>query len=158
MSENPKRFFEILIALLKNGCKNIKSLLEFSLKLIQEDEFKYNDCLTELQIRNLIDSLINCLNNPYEEVRRLAIELLFIIDDENALLFIDKMIKDDNLWNKLKLLEILGGIKNSAAERAIVKLAGDKEEMISERANFFLSHRILLLLLQLIPSLKQETI
>ena len=141
MSENPKRFFEILIALLKNGCKNIKSLLEFSLKLIQEDEFKYNDYLTELQIRNLIDSLINCLNNPYEEVRRLAIELLFIIDDENALLFIDKMIKDDNLWNKLKLLEILGGIKNSAAEGAIVKLAGDKEEMISERANFFLSQR-----------------
>ncbi len=141
MSENPKRFFEIMIDLLKNGCENLKSLLEFSLRLIHEDEFKYHDCLTELQIRSLTDSLINCLNNPYEEVRSLSIELLFILDTENALLFIDKMIEDDNLWNKLKLLEILSGINNNAAEEAIVKLAGDKEEMISECANFYLGQR-----------------
>ena len=141
MTENPKRFFEIFISLLKNSFKNIKNLLEFSLELIHKDEFKYAGYLTELQTRNLTDSLINCLDNPDEEVRRLSSELLFIIDTENALLFVDKMIEDNNLWNKLKLLEILSSINNSVAEDAIIKLAEDNEEMISERAKFSLSQR-----------------
>ncbi len=136
--ENPKRFFEIFIGLLDNDCKNLKNLLELSLEIMGNDELGYKDFVTELQIINLTDSLIDFLDNPDEEVRKLAMELLFIIDTDKALLFIDKMLNDNNLWNKLKLLEILSNVHNEIAENAIVKLTEDKEEMISDRAKFVL--------------------
>jgi len=136
--ENPKRFFEIFIGLLDNDCKNLKNLLELSLEIMSNDELGYKDFVTELQIINLTDSLIDFLDNPDEEVRKLAMELLFIIDTDKALLFIDKMLNDNNLWNKLKLLEILSNVHNEIAENAIVKLTEDKEEMISDRAKFVL--------------------
>ncbi len=138
---NPKTFFDILITRLNNKHNNLKNLLELSLELIKEYGFQVEDYLSELQIRNLTDSLINCLDNPDEEVRKLSIELLFIIDTENALLFLDKMLEDNNLWNKLKLLEVLSGIGGETAEKAIVKLSEDPEEMISERAKFYLSEK-----------------
>jgi len=139
MSANIKEFFELFTIILKDECRNLKNLLEFSLELINETNYNFADFLSELQLRNLTDSLINCLNNPFEEVRRLSVELLFILDPDNALLFVDKMIEDNNLWNKLKLLEILSSIENPVAKIAIVRLAEDKEEMISERAKFCLS-------------------
>ncbi len=136
--ENPKRFFEIFINLLDNECSNLKNLLELSLEIMANEEFSYKDFFTELQVINLTDSLINFLDNPDEEVRKLATEFLFIIDTDKALLFIDKMLNDNNLWNKLKLLEILSNVHNETAENAIIKLTEDKEEMISDRAKFFL--------------------
>ena len=139
--ENPKRFFELFINLLNNDCKNLKNLLELSTEILNQYEFKYKECLSDLQIRNLTGSLIRGLDNPGEEIRKLSTEILFIIDRENALLFLDKMLEDDNLWNKLKLLEILSGIYNHEAEDAIIKLTNDQEEMISDRAKFILSQR-----------------
>ena len=137
--ESPKTFFEIFIKLLNNSHNNLKNLLELSLELIKKNGFLVEDNFSELQIRNFTDSLINCLDNPDEEVRKLSTELLFIIDTENALLFLDKMLEDNNLWNKLRLLEVLSSIESEIAEKAIVKLSEDPEEMISERAKFYLS-------------------
>ena len=68
-------------------------------------------------------------------------ELLFHTDVENAFLFIDTMIEDDNLWNRLKLLEILDGVAGEKATEVLKKLADDPEEMINERAKMILQDR-----------------
>ena len=51
------------------------------------------------------------------------------------------MVEDNDLWNRLKIVEILDGINNPKADRALLKLSNDPEEMIRERAQFALSQR-----------------
>ncbi len=135
------KFFELFIMLLNSECKNLKNLLELSTEILTVQGFKYKEFLSDLQLRNFTDAVIGSLDSPDEEIRKLATELLFILDKENAILFLDKMIGDDNMWNKLKLLEILSGIYNHEAEDAIIRLTSDPEEMISDRAKFILSQR-----------------
>ena len=51
------------------------------------------------------------------------------------------MSEDDNLWNRLKLIDLIGDIQNNDSDRILTKLSGDSEEMVSERAQFILSQR-----------------
>ena len=71
-------------------------------------------------------------------------ELLFTTDQNIAILFIDKMLDDDNMWNRLKLLEILSNTNLPEAESALVRMSNDPEEMISERAKFILFQKSVL--------------
>lgn len=139
--ENPERFFKLFLAMTNYQTKNLESMLELSTEILNRNDISFKEYLSDLQLRNLTDFMIQSLDNPDEEVRKLSTEILFIIEKDNAILFLDKMLEDDNLWNKLKLLEILAGIFNHEAEEAINKLANDPEEMISERAKFILSNR-----------------
>ncbi len=66
---------------------------------------------------------------------------MFLFDEETAILFLDKMAEDDNVWNRLKLIDLLGDIHNKDADRILLKLSGDLEEMVSDRAGFMLSQR-----------------
>jgi len=61
-------------------------------------------------------------------------ELLFHINPKDALLFADKIINDDNIWNRLKLIELLGDVNEIEAVEILKKLAEDSEEMVKERA------------------------
>ncbi|MBS3946672.1 MAG: hypothetical protein KGZ42_14295, partial [Melioribacter sp.] len=49
------------------------------------------------------------------------------------LLFIDSMIKDENMWNRLRLVELLEVINNPVAKDSLMKLMEDNEDMIRER-------------------------
>jgi hypothetical protein len=69
------------------------------------------------------------------------LELLFLLDESFAVLFLDKMVEDNNMWNRLKLLEMLENVRMPEADLALHKLAEDREEMISERAQFVISQR-----------------
>ena len=71
----------------------------------------------------------------------LALELLFILDKNAGILFIDEFIEDNNLWNRLKLIELLDEVYHPKADEALIKLSNDSEEMVKERANFCLSKR-----------------
>ncbi len=139
--ENPKMVFEIIAEILNPKPHNIKSLLNLLKDIIELDgEEKYNS-MSSLQLRNMTDSLSQYLSDSDEEVRMLALELLFILDKNVAVLFFDDFSEDNNIWNRLKLVEILGEVVHPKADEVLVKLANDSEEMIRERAGFCLSKR-----------------
>ncbi len=139
--ENPKMVFEIIAKTLSQKPQNVKSLLNLLKDIIQLDgEEKYSS-MPSLQLRNVIDSLSQYLSDHDEEVRILALELLFILDKNVAVLFVDDFSEDSNLWNRLKLVEILDEVVHPKAEEILMKLANDSEEMVKERASFCLSKR-----------------
>ena len=127
--------------LINKNPQNLRNLLELLREMTVFESIDYKKVLSSLQFRNLTDSVSRCLDNPDEEVRKSAAELLFNLDKNVAVLFLDKMIEDDNMWNRLKLLELLDDIRSEEANSAFQKLANDPEEMISERAQFIISQR-----------------
>ena len=142
--ENPQIVFEIISELLNQNPQNIKALLTLLMDTIQLDgEEKYN-IIPPVQLRSLIDSLSHYLSDYDEEIRMLALELLFIIDKNAAVLFVDDFSEDNNLWNRLKLVDLLHEVFHPKANEALIKLSNDTEEMIRERAISSLSKRNLL--------------
>ncbi len=139
--ENPAVIIRGIIELLQKGEENLRSLLYLLQDILIYEGIDFNSLLGPIELRNLTDSFTRCLENPDEEVRKTSMELLFHIDRENAFLFLDTMLNDDNLWNRLKLLEILDSIDNENSTAALRKLADDPEEMINERAKMILETR-----------------
>jgi len=91
--------------------------------------------------KNMLNAIAENLNNSDEEARRSAMELLFVLDMETGLLFLDTMLEDDNLWNKMRLIDILEEVFDERADDALRKLSGESESMISERATSILENR-----------------
>ncbi len=127
--------------LINKNPNNLRSLLDLLREIVVFENINPKGILTSLQFRQLTDSISKCLDNPDEEVRKTATELLFVLDRSVAVLFLDKMTDDNNMWNRLKLLELLDGVRSAEADFALQKLANDPEEMISERAQFVISRR-----------------
>lgn len=126
-----------------------KFLLEL-LKLLQsiiESDPHLMDSLSVIEKRKLIESISECLTNPDEIVRILTAEIMFKIDQEGAILFLDTMSSDENFWNRIRLLDLIGEIEDTSVMKAIEKLSNDPEEMVSEKAkeilhnnDFFISN------------------
>ncbi len=139
MFEKPLALLSIIPIIINQSSGNIRNLLELTKETIEIYPAILKESLQNLQRRDLADAISKCLDDPDEEVRKYASELLFLIDENIAVLFLDKMLEDDNIWNKLKLLEILSNVKLSQIEPALIKMTNDPEEMISERAKIILS-------------------
>ncbi len=139
--EKPLVLLSIIPVLINKNSGNIRNLLELTKETIEIYPSIIKDVLPNLSQRDLADSISKCLDDPDEEVRKYATELLFSIDENIAVLFLDKMLEDDNIWNKLKLLEILSNVRLAHIEPALTKMANDPEEMISERAKNILSQK-----------------
>ena len=116
-----------------NSNKHLPTILELLQNIIQSDASEL-ERLTGIEKRKLTDSLSNCLTNPDEIVRITAAELLFSIDQETTLLFLDTMINDENIWNRVRLLDLLTELDNPIASEALERLSNDPEEMVSEKA------------------------
>lgn len=116
-----------------NSNKYLPTVLELLQNIIQSDA-KELEYLTGIEKRKLTDSLSNCLTNPDEIVRITSAELLFSIDQETTLLFLDTMINDENIWNRVRLLDLLVELDNPIAYEALERLSNDPEEMVSEKA------------------------
>lgn len=127
-----------LIKTCPNGSKNLLSITEEFMIMNQQ---QFVSLLSPIELRNLVDGFAACLENPDEEIRKLAMELLFGLDSDSAMLFTDTMLGDSNLWNKLKLVELLDGVNNQRSIEALKKLAEDSEMMIADRASFALSSK-----------------
>ena len=128
--------------LLNQNPFNLRNLLELLKDMIVFECLECKNILSNLQMRNLTDAIAKCLDDPDEESRKLALELMFILDESFAVLFLDKMVEDDNMWNRLKLIEMLENVHLPEADSALRKLAEDREEMISERAQAVISQRM----------------
>jgi len=123
--------------LLNQNPHNLKNILELFLSTInyvKDISMQLN--ITMMDVRNIVQGVSGLLNHHDEEVRRAAMEILFELDQESALLFVDVMANDENNWNRLRLLEIIENIPGTEFNSVIQKLLDDEDEMIRERAAY----------------------
>jgi HEAT repeat protein len=137
--ENPKPLYSMITDYLAKNPANIKILLELIKEMIESDDGESFYALSEFEKRGLSDVLTQNLENPDEEVRRNIIELLFFTDAEVALMFLDTMIQDSDIWNRMRILEIIEGCEDQRCIDAVKILANDPDEMVAERAQQMLS-------------------
>jgi HEAT repeat protein len=127
----------LIVSKLHTVIDNNNSYLSAILDLLQNILGIDSECLislTELDRRRLTESLSQSLTNTDEVVRISAAELLFKIDLETALLFLDTMISDENFWNRIRLLDMIADIDRNEVLEALDKLSNDSEEMVNEKA------------------------
>jgi HEAT repeat protein len=127
--------------IIKQFPKNLKNLLWLIKEIVEFDGGESINALSQLDRRSLCDAYTMCLDNPDEEVRKTSIELLFLTSVDTALVFIDTMIEDDNMWNRLKILELMENIYQPKVNEILKKLFNDPEEMIKERVEWMLAQR-----------------
>jgi HEAT repeat protein len=137
--ENRNFLLSKLNGVINSVPKNLRHILSLIKEIYEDDPGQITSSISQIELRSLLNSFVNCLNNSDEEIRRTSAELLFLLEPSTALMFVDKMIEDDNLWNKLKLLELLESNPGEESLAALVKLSEDQEEMISERASMILA-------------------
>lgn len=126
--------------MLTQNPKNLYELISLTESLVMnEPDFKSQINVVDLQ--KLTEAVSNLLSHPDENIRSTATNLLFSLGTETAMLFADQMLNDENMWNRLRLIDILEGIETDESSELLVKLAQDPEEMISERAKEILSQR-----------------
>jgi HEAT repeat protein len=140
--ENPRVILSNISSYLKSSARNLNYLLQLLQELIEFEEGDVQSLLSMLEIRNLNDALADGIENPDEEVRRTAFEILYFINEDMAMLFVDKVVADDNIWNRLKLLELIVDNNSDEAITALKKLAQDSDEIVRERAKEILTEKI----------------
>ena len=138
---NRKVFYSDIVKHLKLNLVNLKPLLEMTFQFVTSNPGDVFGFLSKMEIHNLCTSLTDLLSHPDEEIRRIVTELIFSIDKSSAFVFIDIMSCDSNVWNRLRLVEILEGIYGKESEDALRSLANDDEEMVKERAMAVLNQR-----------------
>ena len=140
-AQNLLLFFKKVSVYLKQHPANLKSILQLIVEMVQIDG---GECLTkvnELEFRSFIEQFSEHLTNSDEEVRAIALELLYFLDAETALMFSDTMLEDTVSWNRLRLLEIIQNGDNPKIIDIIKVLAYDENEMIRENAINVLNER-----------------
>jgi HEAT repeat protein len=131
--ENKNTILSKLHAVIDNSNKYLSAILDLLQNILDSDTEEINN-LSQIEKQRLTESLSKSLTNPDEVIRITAAELLFKINFETALLFIDSMINDENFWNRMRLLDLISESENPIVAEAIFKLANDPEEMVSEKA------------------------
>ncbi|MFZ1279245.1 MAG: HEAT repeat domain-containing protein [Ignavibacteriaceae bacterium] len=131
--ENKGLIVSKLYTVIDNNNNYLSAILDLLQNILSYD----SECLTslgELERRRLTESLSQSLTNSDEGVRIAAAELLFRIDTETALLFLDTMISDENFWNRIRLLDMISEMDRPEVIEALEKLSLDSEEMVSDKA------------------------
>ncbi len=132
--EKTELLYEAAAELLSTGDDEKKPLLMILNELWKnsgEERIKFR---SSPQRMNLINAVINSIQSPDEEVRISAGELLFIIDEKNSVYFLEELTDDPNIWNRLKIIDMLEKILHPRAYKILARLASDKEEMVREKA------------------------
>lgn len=120
--------------------RNILSMFQQAIAYVTEYQIPIN--VPMLEMRGLTQSVSGLLNNADEEVRRASMEILFTLDPETALLFVDSMLNDENMWNRIRLVELLEQYPLEAIEIPLQKLAKDADEMVCDRATFVFNYKL----------------
>lgn len=119
--------------LIKTDTPNLSSLLKLLDEFIQHEPKVIKE-IDKIQLNRLIDSISRCLKHTNEIVRLYAVELLFKLDIETAILCIDDEFLNENFWIKIRLTELLEDINHPVVYDFLEKLSEDENEMVSERA------------------------
>ncbi|MFZ5947268.1 MAG: HEAT repeat domain-containing protein [Stygiobacter sp.] len=129
--------------IISNNPKNLRHLLNLfiqSITYIVKYQISLN--ITMVEIRSITQAVSGLLENPDEEVRKSSMEILFYLDPETALLFTDTMLADENVWNRLRLVELLENVQNEKVIGVLEKLTKDEDEMVRDRAQFIYDLKI----------------
>lgn len=139
---NCKMAIQVFPKLLNMKLNNSSKILELIDEVNTASKNPITEILTGLSLRSFTDSLSDYLNDTDEETRSMAMNLLFQIDPKTAVLYSDKMVNDDNIWNKIRLVDNLAEIDDECVVPVLKKLSADTEIMVSKRASDLLSQRI----------------
>ncbi len=135
VTNNITFIFEEMPRILNEKPENVVHILNLLLSIISHAMNSETQLqISLMMIRNLIHAVSEYLTHPDEEVRRASMEIIFNLDPESALLFIDSMMNDENIWNKLRLIELLETIENSESTNALIRLSQDEDEMVRDKA------------------------
>lgn len=131
---NPSLFFTRLSKMIGNNSTNLKSVLEAVREIYDSFGPESFSGMERIEIHNFLSKLGDYITHSDEEIRRNCIELIFQIDPETALLYLDNMLLDTNIWNKMLLIDKLETQINEKTIAALTQLSSDTEEMVKERA------------------------
>ncbi len=131
--ENPLLFYKSFIQLLADSPRE-NALMELFKEVITHEEGKSLQELSPVEFRQLCDLFTMKLESLDEEVRLSAMELLFFLCLDTAIMFLDTMAKDDNVWNRMRLLEFLSQLDGEHVNEILKQLAHDEDEMVANRA------------------------
>lgn len=135
--------FHEISRVINNQPKNLRHILSmFQQTLTYVTEYQIAVNIPMIEMRGITQSISGLLNHPDEEVRRASMEILFALDPETALMFSDSMVGDENMWNRIRLVELLEQYPFEAVEAALQKLTKDEDEMVSDRATFVYNSKI----------------
>lgn len=140
---NTEYIYKEIGKVINNNPKNLKQLLNLfiqSIVYVFENQISVN--ISMVEIRSITQAVSGLLEDPDEEVRRAAMEILFYVDPETALLFTDSMLKDENVWNRLRLVELIEQLPGETINAILEKLTKDEDEMVRDRALFNYNLRI----------------
>ncbi len=129
----------LLMDNLSDRSRNLRALLELLKTFLEEWNGSTLSSLQETEIVSLCDSLSYHLSNPDEEVRKLAMELLFMIKPDMAIAFFEQMVSDNILWNRLRLIELLEVFTPDKLREFAGIFQNDSEEMIRDRIKWILA-------------------
>lgn len=119
--------------LIKTDIPNIASLLKLIDEFIQHEPKVLSE-IDKIQLHKITDSVSRCLKHTDEMVRLYAVELLFKLDVDTAILFLDDEFLNENFWIKIRLTELLEDLNHPSVFDFLEKLSEDENEMVSERA------------------------
>ncbi len=140
---NIEYVYKEIAKVISNNPKNLRHLLNLliqSITYIVEYQISLN--ITMVEIRSITQAVSGLLENPDEEIRKSSMEILFYLDSETALLFTDTMLADENVWNRLRLVELLENVQNDKVIEVLEKLTKDEDEMVRDRAQFIYNLKI----------------
>ncbi|MBK8944999.1 MAG: HEAT repeat domain-containing protein [Ignavibacteriae bacterium] len=140
-SNNLIIFFRKASSYLKQNPHNLKQFVSLIKDMIQFDGGLSLQTLTDLEVRNYVETFTNLLTHPDEEVRASSMELLFFLDTETAFVFADTMLEDSVTWNRIRLLEIIQYGDDPRIIEIVKSLANDQDEMVRENAQNILAER-----------------
>lgn len=123
-----------------NNLRQLLNLFIQSISYVVEYQVQLN--ITMVEIRAISQAVSGLLENPDEEVRRSSMEILFYLDPETGLLFTDTMLTDENVWNRLRLVELLENLNQQGVLEVLEKLSKDEDEMVRDRAQFVYNLKI----------------
>jgi HEAT repeat protein len=134
--KNPEHLFEEFQRIIANSKEKLRQVLNLFYSILSYLTYEARNFeLSLIHRRNIIYTMSELLNHHDEEVRRSSMEIIFLLDSDAALLFVDSMIKDENMWNRLRLVDLLEPINNKVAKEALTKLSEDSEDMIKEKVH-----------------------
>jgi len=139
--EKPELLYEASAELLDSGeveKKPVLMIFQDLWKNSEEERVKFK--LSPGRMKP-INSLVNCLESPDEEVRIAAAELLFTIDNNNSVYFLEDFTEDPNMWNRLKAIDMLERIFHPKSDKILDRFTLDKEEMVSKKARSIIKKR-----------------
>jgi HEAT repeat protein len=137
--ENPYPALETAPEYLKTVPDNLIKVLSILIEVLKNTAKNMQELLDSIRFRDFLSILSELIKDSDEEVRYLALEVMFFLDKKTVLFFLEDAADDLIVWNRMHTAELCAAFLNGEAVSVLEKLANDQEEMVRNRALFYLS-------------------